>query len=278
MLPERCLVRVVDVTVQPGKAYRYRLQVRLANPNYGREDVTAPADAAEPELKSDDWFVVPGVVAMPPDIRYYAVDRIEMWGGTPAPIQRDHQTYLQIHRWLESYTHGGATVPVGEWVIAQCVIANRGEYVGFPRQVEFPYWRAALDEFVVSTNAHWVWPGLVSYRDSGRGALLVDFQGGGAESYPRRAPGDGEGAQRVNVLDNWAQEVLLLTPDGKLLALRGVDDVPDEQRTKRLEEAWRHVHKVGADTQARIQKGREQKKEERKQMPPGRNPFGPGGP
>jgi hypothetical protein len=274
--PERCLVRVVDVTVQPGKTYRYRLQARLANPNYGREDA-APADAAEPELKADGWFDIPGVVAMPPEVRYYAVDQMEAGGGGPTPIVRDRQTYLQVHRWLESFTHGSERVPVGEWVVAQCVIANRGEYVRFPRQVEFPYWRSALDEFVLASKAYWVWPRRVMDWPDGTEALLVDFRGGGAEAYARRAPGPDGGAAR-NVLDTRAQEVLLLTPDGKLLALSGADDVKDEQRTERLKQAWSRAQLVDATAKARLQWERDRKKEERKNQAPGLNPFGPGGP
>jgi hypothetical protein len=282
-LPERCLVRVVDVTVRPGKAYQYRLQVRLANPNHGRVDVAAAADAAGAELTAGGWFVVPGVVAMPPEVHYYAVDEVK-WGGAPPPIQRDRQTYLQIHRWLETFTQVGARVTVGEWVVAEGVIANRGEYVKFPLHAEFPYWDTTLAEFVLATWPYRARPGRFGFGPEwadGRDTLLVDCRGGAVESYARRPlAGAGEGAKPQNVLDGWAQEVLLLTPDGKLLALSGADDAADEQRTKRLNEVRARIRRVDAAARDQLQKERERIREERKMKNPGPglNPFGPGGP
>jgi hypothetical protein len=52
-IPDYCLLRVIDVTVQPGKVYQYRLRVRMANPNYGRKDVAAPELARDRELCSE---------------------------------------------------------------------------------------------------------------------------------------------------------------------------------------------------------------------------------
>jgi hypothetical protein len=49
-VPDHCLLRVIDVTVQPGKVYPYRLRVRMANPNYGRQDVAAPELARDREI------------------------------------------------------------------------------------------------------------------------------------------------------------------------------------------------------------------------------------
>jgi hypothetical protein len=71
-LSEHCLLRVLDVTVEPDRVYQYRLQVRMANPNYGREDVDK-LTAWNKELVSD-WFEVPGNVVLPSDQVYYVVD------------------------------------------------------------------------------------------------------------------------------------------------------------------------------------------------------------
>jgi hypothetical protein len=50
LVPDYCLVRVIDVTVEPGKVYQYRLRVRMANPNFGRKDVAAPELARDREI------------------------------------------------------------------------------------------------------------------------------------------------------------------------------------------------------------------------------------
>jgi hypothetical protein len=53
LLPDYCLLRVIDVTVQPGKVYQYRLRVRMANPNYGRKNVASPKLARDREIGSE---------------------------------------------------------------------------------------------------------------------------------------------------------------------------------------------------------------------------------
>src|SRR5262249_33800613 len=60
IVPEYCLVRVIDVTVKPGESYQYRLRVRVANPNFKRDDVAEPKFAEGKELPSTKWFEIPG--------------------------------------------------------------------------------------------------------------------------------------------------------------------------------------------------------------------------
>src|SRR5262249_33560162 len=51
-VPEYVLVRFFDFTIKPGETYEYRVQVRMANPNYQRtRDVAYPELAKDPELK-----------------------------------------------------------------------------------------------------------------------------------------------------------------------------------------------------------------------------------
>jgi hypothetical protein len=63
-IPDYCLLRVIDVTVQPEKVYQYRLRVRMANPNHGRKDV-APELARDPELSSAEREMPPLAVVEP---------------------------------------------------------------------------------------------------------------------------------------------------------------------------------------------------------------------
>src|SRR5262249_52840401 len=105
-IPERCLVRVVDVRVEPGRTYEYRLKVRMANPNYKGEDVAVPVDAVRPELESG-WSR-PGRVQSPPDLVFSAVDEraLDASGRYRGPYWRDHfsrdkYVFLQAHRWLD---------------------------------------------------------------------------------------------------------------------------------------------------------------------------------
>src|SRR5262249_49374903 len=137
-----------------------RLQVRMANPNFGRRGVTAAELARVKEIESD-WYEVPQKVVVGPELVYYAVDQKELDGANHyRGINRDgwttkDRTALQIHRWLEEFSLGldrTGALPVGEWVVAERVIAYRGEYVGFEQRVEFPYWRTTQERFVLAAE------------------------------------------------------------------------------------------------------------------------------
>jgi hypothetical protein len=269
-LPEYCLLRIVDPTIQPGRVYQYRLQVRMANPNYGRKDVAAPDLARAKEIESD-WYEVPQKVVVSPELVYYAVDQQELDGDKNyrgihrGVYPNKHRTVLQIHRWLEAFTTPADPrnpLPVGEWVIAERVLAHRGEYIGFDQRIEFPYWRTTQERFVVATEpkATRRAPGVpVSFRPDrpdGRDTLLVDFEGG-RQDYQRRL---GPGLTR-EVRDSHATEVLLMTPDGKLLALEGARDAADKERRERLHQVREWIREVKG---AREGRGRNE----------GTNPFG----
>ncbi len=177
VIPEHCLLRVVDVTVEPGRTYLYRLRVRMANPNWGRTDVAAPAQARDREIVSE-WYEVRQPAVMGPELIYYAVDEktVEIQtakqldrhvrGSSRGPYARDNvdgrmfnrhtMVWLQAHRWFESlrlhssdeglarltgWAPRALEVTAGEWSVAERVPVYRGEYVGRSERVEVPYWR-----------------------------------------------------------------------------------------------------------------------------------------
>jgi hypothetical protein len=285
--PECCLVRVIDPTVEPGKVYQYRLRVRMANPNFGRsKDVAARNYATEKELERTDeqWYVVKDKVSVPPEMHYYAVDQRELDGANSYKgIHREDyltkdRTALQIHRWLEAFsmkTDRNNLLPVGEWVVAERVIAYRGEYVGAAQRIEFPYWRTTQEQFVIASEpgATRKSPGvMVSFhpdRADGLDTLLVDFQGG-TQDYERVVSRDEEGKEKKRkVRDAHGTEMLLLTPDGKLLAHEGAEDAKDKVRVQRLKEVKDRIKEVKEGGAGGVpgqpgQPGR----------PGGRNPFG----
>jgi hypothetical protein len=261
--PEFCLVRVIDPTVQPGQVYKYRLRVRMANPNYGLgKQVASAAYAQKKELEPGKWFEVKDPVSVPPEMYYYAVDQRDLDGyGTYAKEKRLNwdksvgtgATALQIHRWLEAFTtktDRNNPLPVGEWVIADRVVAHRGEYVGADQRIEFPYWRPTQEQFVIASEpgATRRSPGvMVSFKpDWGEGldTVLVDFSGG-REDYERVVSRDEDGkVTKRKVSDACGTEVLLLTPDGKLLAHEGAEDTNDKERKERLKQVRDRLKEV----------------------------------
>jgi hypothetical protein len=268
-LPEYCLVRVVDVTVRPGRTYEYRLKVRMRNPNHLREDA---ADADVEALESAEWSSPKLMLHVDPELRYYAVDQaeaiklaakpetyrdrysVDFSRGNLNPLQ---MTFFQAHRWVErirlptvsrfrmmlSQGPDWVEVPFGDWVIAERFPVWRGEYVGRSERVDVPRWDPRLDDFVLATDPKAKKakdkepPGvLVSFghdRNDGREALLVDFDNGPVRH--QRTLSGGEGKPTVKLIeDAGAGEALLLSPDGKLILHERATDAADEDRVGRL--------------------------------------------
>ncbi len=241
LVPEYCLIRVLDVTVKPGESYQYRLRVRMANPNYGLQERVADPNFAERKESNKDlkpnpdnlWYEIPGIVTVPTEMHYYAVDQKVLDGdkyagsNARANIGRD-QTVLQIHKYLENASPTGTkNVPIGEWSVAERVIVSRGEPIDRAVRVKVPVLVEELGEFKLAST-------LVSNekgasRDPGidvrfegvpgRPAILVDFDS--TQQRYKRAGGD-------EVTDRPAQEVLILGPDGKLEAHNTAIDAKDK--------------------------------------------------
>jgi hypothetical protein len=259
--PEHVPVRLIDVTIEPGKTYEYRLQVRMANPNYKRKDVASPQYAKDEELKTDKWTVVPEKVVVPPELIYYTVDQRELGAEDPkeekdpnarkvpytginryAQPRAGQEVAMQFHRWVDTTVVGKDAEPVfiGEWAIAERVIVPRGEYIGQPVTIELPVWKY--------TRMKWVIPGLpvpgerkrkpgmevpFGYDDPAKGeAILVDFEGG-KQSFEHLIPMGDENFRSQRVDDTSATEVLMLTPEGKLLGRNSADDIFDKERIQR---------------------------------------------
>jgi serine/threonine protein kinase len=257
-LPEHCLVRLIDVTVRPGKHYGYRLQVRMRNPNFGRSDVVSPADARDKELLSE-WSRVPITVRIERDLHYYAVDEKallaqrkvnEVYKGPYANdvFPRDRFVILQAHRWVGSVPRRGVSdaLPVGEWLVAERFAVARGEQVGRAERVEVPYWDFLRQEHAIATDARGKkrLPGILvpfghEAAESQPEAILVDFDSG--IHCWTRASGEGEAK---TITDRSAGEILLLDPDGKLILLEGARDARDEERIRRMEEVRDRLHAV----------------------------------
>ncbi len=247
-VPDYILIRLFDVTVEPGKIYEYRMQVRMGNPNRDRTDTASQAFAHQPELPAKDWYVLPEKVKVPLDVNYYAVDQAKLDAAGPkepkdpsqpkevkAPIRplKENQVALQIQKWVETLKTKREEEPIGDWVIADRVIALRGEPIS-SQKVEVPYWRKTQDRFTLATDG----PSRsgrkgppkvdLSFSD-GDEPILVDFTGGDV-TYKRAG-------QPQPVTDKGvSMNVLLLMSDGTLVAHDSAKDAVDPKRVARLKD------------------------------------------
>ena len=259
------IVRFVDVDVKPGFSYKYMIQVRMKNPNFGKkDDVVQGAWAAIPELLSNPTETK--MVRIPDAYLVFSVDQLQV----EKQLMKDpsHFKYakevpdanhavVQIHRW---FSRGGTRDEflVGDWAIAERVYVRKGEPIGGTLKsstmvVEEPTWNVGRGAFEMQSSA--VAKGKVEkgipldffnvtfYSKDGKQItgppLLVEIAGGkktnakiGTSFIPS---------------DEASTELLILTPDGRLIVRDSrqdieakIDDLTEagETRQERVQ-AWR---------------------------------------
>lgn len=245
------LVRFVDVGVQPGKTYQYSFCVHMANPNYEQKDIAFQQLAKDKELISPFSFSPP--VTIPNEYYYYAADeqinnRIQ--GGSdwqaakaepPLPYGK-WNTAVQVHIWK------GMKVPntkftMADWAIAERLLIHRGEPVGRNQViVEVPVWDPDHTSFEIGSekqnakkrNQRQENTGIpISFLSDLETPLLVDFEGGKKSQVKIGAA--------VIARDESAVDLLVMTPDGKLLVRNSRDD--SDTATRAGAERLERVHK-----------------------------------
>jgi hypothetical protein len=220
----------------------------MANPNHNRKDVRE--DLAEKAELVSEWFEVPQKLTIPEDIHYYAVDMKVLEKESKnhkfrtAPVPEKNQTALQIHKWLGlvSPKKDTPSYPAGDWSVAERELVYRGERIGQVHQVEVPIWMYEQAQFVLMTNPaertrdkHKI---NVSFGASNNDAVLVDFTEP-VVTYKRTAEPKEEGAApaSVEIKEPVPPEVLILSPEGKLLLHDSDVDKEDSERKERVN-AW----------------------------------------
>jgi hypothetical protein len=226
LVPEKSLVRFLDMTIEPGFVYEYRVRVKMYNPNYNKpREVAYPALAKNKFIVGENSEVIR--LAVPWETEWYVMD------DRPAA---DRLT-VQIQKWL------GVTTPdpnmnqnpvkVADWSIDDRAQASRGEYIGRPDLVQVPTWSMEKEDwelarhpkrggqrlqidFTVTTNQQFP-------------ALLIDYEGGaGREVKHNGRP----------VTDTAPVQVLVLTPEGKLEIRTNMEDKENAERKERFDE-WK---------------------------------------
>jgi hypothetical protein len=250
---ERCLVRFVDNTVQPGYTYDYSIVIRVANPNYGKKrEVAAEGMAQVKELLSGHNYITR--VHVPYDVQFYAVDERAM-AESPSAFDKGHmlgadirsgQQYgkygdmvaVQIHRWVDNVPGqaGRGGFNLGTWLIAERLLVRRGEFISQRVRVDVPEWVQTAEQFQLPEKKGKAPKGqglevdfTVKTESQQLPVLLVDFNGG------RQTVTVGKGA----IMDESAADLLILTPDGKLTVRSGVADAETDNVRKERYDAWK---------------------------------------
>jgi hypothetical protein len=258
VLPEHCLFRLIDLTVQPGATYEYQVALVMANPLYKRLDVAVSRAYTRDQVMAGPPRLVTTKagrqeqaiqVKMGPDLAMYAVeDKGEGREARKAvPGDKEHAP-VQIQHWLDSLrleqSNKDSEVLVGDWAILKRMLVQRGEYIGRLERVPVAYFDPKANQFVFATS-----PGLGKVRarkekqaavvDFDTHSILVDFEGG---------PGTRPQVNGRTVSDEAVPaEMLILALDPyddskppKLLVRHGPEDLRNADRERRLKdmEAW----------------------------------------
>jgi hypothetical protein len=250
--PDKCLLRFLDVTVQPGKTYEYRVKIKILNPTYGKDELAVSKEAAsEQVLVAEEWKQVtqrvgedevPLRVTVADELMYYAVD--ERLDQRAPPVNSDRAA-VQIHRWLEEVRVNpgdkNSVVPVGEWSILERLLVHRGEYIGRLEEVDVPVWRTTKDTWALA--GHGDEPNVRQLRPARSKGVVVDFA---LDPVKQNASVlvDFEGGKQTllsdgkPVADESPVEMLVLDASGKLIVHNNVTDTTDPARLQRYA-AWK---------------------------------------
>ncbi len=248
------IVRFLDVDLLPGKTYRYQVQVRMANPNFGKKsDVAFQALADVKEILSP-WTPTPEV-KIPDEYHFYNVDQFALDKAAEKIALKDQAPKdtiaMQIHRWFivadDRQGVGFNRNDIGDWGILERAFIRRGDFIGQNNVVvEVPVWDRQSGSFQIDTKLvkekgkSVQKPGVpLDFIVSDPPPLLVDFDGG-KRSFK-------VGNSTLN--DDSAVEALVMTPEGRLIVRNSRLDsdpvVPEaKQRQDRLDAARQRVQQV----------------------------------
>lgn len=265
---DQLLLRFVDVDVEPGKTYQYRIRLRMLNPNYKRTSEVANPVYANKEVLESPWTEFPDMITIPPERYLYAADVAtyrkaieDSYSNKNKAEQeirerlqvKDNQAVVEICEWMmEVRTDSGKREPVGAWVVADIPV-GRGEFIGRKQYVKLPLWSSETKSYVLreitttagKTSGHkelnqprgWMVDFTASTQD-----ILVDFEGGKVQTRRDNRP---------VMTEDVATELLVLSPNGKLTVKKSIVDDNDAFR-KKITGMWT---KWIAEVEKRIKSG-----------------------
>ncbi|RLS51656.1 MAG: hypothetical protein DWH91_18370 [Planctomycetota bacterium] len=103
---ELLLFRYIDFDVKPGKTYRYRVQLKLNNPNFGRNasEANGETSVVEAETFLTEWSQTTPAVTIERDVHYFVKDVDPQRGRTALTVyQWDTQKGTTVNADLDLY-------------------------------------------------------------------------------------------------------------------------------------------------------------------------------
>jgi len=246
IVADSCLLRFIDVNIDPGYTYEYQIRIKMLNPNYGKKKEVAFKSLAEKREIMTDWIPVdkPVRVKVPPMTLYYAVDEKPESRSAATKLEpaNKERAALQIHKWfgytLTAQDNAGSSAPVANWMIAERILAQRGEYIGHLLRMKVPIWVIDRDSYVLAKDSKRNKDVQLDFstrpNQRAESAILVDFEGGKVS----------EKIGTKTIADTAPMQVLILTPEGQLVVHNGEADKADKDREERVKEHRKWLKEV----------------------------------
>lgn len=94
-MPEYILFRYMDFDVEPGKAYRYRVKLKLTNPNYGElADNLVAENVGAGEFRFTPWSQASDPSVVTDDSKYFVVESF------PGSSRKEPFAKIDLYQWL----------------------------------------------------------------------------------------------------------------------------------------------------------------------------------
>jgi hypothetical protein len=182
---------------------------------------------------------VPERITVAPDTRYYVMEKPERGQRTPP---NPNQVAVQIHRWVDFITKNPEQkteqIPVGDWVIADWVLVNRGERLNQIEPAEVPAYDPISDSFFLISPAKNAPTKKIRvvFGPLNEDILLVDVEGGTKQTYQR------PGGEKLEF--TLPREALILGADGSLELHNQDFDSADKEREARHKSWEEWINKI----------------------------------
>jgi hypothetical protein len=234
---EAILCRFVDVKIQQGLSYEYRVRMVAANPNHGKDALVGRPDYAHADVLKGEWTPVTfkqdnktmNWISVTPESDAFA------FHADARSVRGDH-IRMEVQEWKSEVRTDPSTKNadrVGDWVMED-IDVGRGQYIFGTKEVRLPVWDPAKQKYHFKDLAARVKVGAV-YGKKGlvpvefnSGSLLVDFEGGK----------ETKNVKGKTVQDDAGLEVLIMTWDGRLQVRNDRADYFDTARVTR-HDGWK---------------------------------------
>jgi len=120
------------------------------------------------------------------------------------------------------------------------LLVTRSEYIGRKQRVEVPIWHDTRECFLIDSKKignNTVYGSIVDFAHPTNDAILVDFQGGDF-NYERAEKKEDKPPVVHRLRDSARTEMVIFSPEGKLLVQDSANDSDNNDRKARLD-AWR---------------------------------------